>query len=190
MTVTDGSVPPRLNPLLPDDRSEHIREMVDGVRLPDGTELNLVATFAHNPGLLRRWWPFAAKLLVGGKLSARDRELVIMRTAWRCGCEYEWGQHLRGASQAGVTGEEVAQLSRTTVDDNAFSRFDRALVAAADELHDDSEISDATWAVLESQYDPAELIELCVLVGQYHMVAYLLRSLRIQREPGVGGFPE
>jgi hypothetical protein len=34
------------------------------------------------------------------------------------------------------------------------------------------------------------LIELCMVVGQYHLVAFTLRSLGIQREAGVEGLPE
>ena len=49
-------------------------------------------------------------------------------------------------------------------------------------------ISDATWNELASHYDERQLIELPMLVGHYHLVAYTLNSLGVQREPGVPGF--
>lgn len=32
--------------------------------------------------------------LARGLLAGRDRELVVLRTAWRTGSAYEWGQHV------------------------------------------------------------------------------------------------
>jgi alkylhydroperoxidase family enzyme len=36
----------------------------------------------------------AGRLLDRGSLSLRERELVIDRTCFRCGSEYEWGVHV------------------------------------------------------------------------------------------------
>ena len=66
---------------------------------------------------------------------------------------------------------------------------DGVLIAAADELHADSKISDDTWKALAKRYDKRQLIELCMLVGQYHLVAMTLNSLGVQRDEGVEGFP-
>ncbi|OWY58966.1 carboxymuconolactone decarboxylase, partial [cyanobacterium TDX16] len=38
-------------------------------------------------------------------------------------------------------------------------------------------------------YSEAQLIEICMVVGQYHLVAFTLNSLGVEREPGVAGFP-
>jgi len=51
-------------------------------------------------------------------------------------------------------------------------------------------LSDATWRALAERYDDQQLIEVCMVVGQYHLVAFTLRSLGVQREPGVVGLPE
>ena len=57
------------------------------------------------------------------------------------------------------------------------------LLRAADEIHDDGEIGDALWAALASEFDEERLIELCLLVGHYEMLAATLKSLRVQRDP-------
>ena len=36
--------------------------------------------------------------------------------------------------------------------------------------------------------DERQLIEVPMLVGQYHIVSFTLNTLGIQREPGLGGF--
>ena len=48
--------------------------------------------------------------------------------------------------------------------------------------------SDATWSVLASRYDEPQLIEVPMLVGHYHLVAFSLNTLGVQREPGVPSF--
>ena len=60
---------------------------------------------------------------------------------------------------------------------------------AADELHTDSKLSDATWNALAERYNKKQLIELVMLVGQYHLVAMTLNSLGVERDAGVEGFP-
>jgi alkylhydroperoxidase family enzyme len=143
--------------------------------------LNIFATLVRAPGLYRRWSPFAGKLLRGGKLSARDRELVILRTAFRCGARYEWGQHVAIARDAGVSDDEIRRVAEGP-DAGGWSDHDRALVRAVDELHDDHCITDATWATLAATFTAEQLIELPMLSGHYALLAGVLNSLGVQPE--------
>ena len=180
---------PRIPPTTAADRDERAEELLAGMmRRPDGTDMNLFATLAHHPKLLKRWAAFGATLLFGGSLPPRDRELLILRTAWLCRAEYEWGQHVELARGAGVTDEEIERIYKDP-SSPAWSDGERALLAAADELHEDSQISDPSWATLAQSYDNQQLIEICMVVGQYHMVAFTLNSLGIEPEPGVTKFP-
>ena len=120
-------------------------------------------------------------------MPARERELLILRTGWRCQSVYEWGQHVLIGRRAGLTDEDIARL-KDGPDAPGWDPFDAALVRAADELHDDGCITDATWAALRERYDDAQLIEVPMVVGQYHLVSFTLNSLGVQREPGVPGF--
>ena len=54
------------------------------------------------------------------------------------------------------------------------------LLRAADELHAERRIGDELWARSRASYDERELIELCLLVGHYEMLAMTLRSLEVQ----------
>ncbi len=154
--------------------------------MPGGSPLNIFMTLVRHPGLFRKWLPFGGKLL-DGKLPARERELLILRTGWRCRSEYEWGQHALIGREAGLTDEELRRIKEGP-DAPGWDPFDAVLLRAADELHDDSCISDTTWDALASRYDERQLIEVPMLVGQYHLVSFALNSLGVQREPGVPGF--
>ena len=56
------------------------------------------------------------------------------------------------SADGALAGERIEQV-KAGPDHPAWSDFDRALLRAADELHDDSCISDATWAELRAAYD-------------------------------------
>ena len=178
---------PRLTPLPRTEWSDEVRTMIE--RTPGGeTEpLNIFTTLARHPTLVRRWLPFGTMMLTG-ELPARDRELLILRTAWNCRSAYEWGQHVRIGLAAGVTQDEIDRVPPGP-GAPGWSPLDAALLGAADELHADACVSDATWAVLAGRYDERQLIEVPMLVGQYHMVAFTLNSLGVQREPGVLDLP-
>ena len=179
---------PRIPPLRDEEADEQTSALLEEVRLPNAEAVNIFATLVRHPGLYRRWMPFAGKLLAG-KLPARDRELLILRSARRCTSSYEWGQHVRLAKQAGISAEEIDRVAAGP-DASGWDPFDRTLLTAVDELHDDACLTDATWATLASRYDERQMIELPMLVGQYHMLAFALNSLGVQREPGVPGLPD
>ncbi len=184
--MSDRPRPPRIGPLAPGDQDERARELLSGAGAPDAPAANIFTTLVRHPGLFRRWLPFAGKLLAG-KLPARERELLILRTGWRCRSEYEWGQHVLIGRRAGLTDDELRRI-QAGPDAPGWNRLDAALLRAADELHDDSCIGDATWHELARHYDERQLIEVPMLVGHYHLVAYALNSLGVRREPGVPGF--
>ena len=182
---------PRIPPTEPSDRDERTEELLAAMRRPDGTDLNIFATLAHHPKLLKRWSAFGGTLLFGGRLPGRDRELLILRTAWLCKAAYEWGQHVLIAGAAGVTDAEIERIPAEEISAD-WGPLDQALLRAADELHQGARISDATWEVLAGAYDHQQLIEVCMVVGQYHMVAFTLNSLgvELEQEPGLARFPE
>lgn len=179
---------PRIPPLPPEGRDPRTEALLDGLRQPDGSELNIFATLARHPRLLKHWSAFGGALLYGGQLSGRDRELLILRTGWTCGSAYEWGQHVAIARAAGLTDEEIERVALGP-DAAGWSAADATLLRAADELHRDHRIGDATWAELAGRYDEQQLIEVCMVVGQYHLVAFTLSSLGVQPEAGLPAMP-
>jgi len=176
---------PRISPLPSDQRPPSAQALLDGVTAVD-SEANIFTTLIRAEGLTRRWLPFGGKLL-NGKIPARDRELLILRTGWNCTAEYEWAQHVVIGRQAGLSEDEILRIPLGPA--AGWIEFDATLLRAADELHAAWSISDSTWADLARRYDTQQLIELPMLVGHYHMVAMTLNSLGVQLDPGLDGFP-
>jgi 4-carboxymuconolactone decarboxylase len=156
---------------------------------PEGfLPLNIFRTLIKNRPLADRFNRFGAYFLLKGLLPARERELVIMRVGWRCGSEYEFGQHTVMSRPAGVNEEEVARLATESTD--GWAETDRDLVVFADELCADNDVTDETWVRLAARWSEEELIELLLLAGFYRLVSGFLNSVGVELDPGVPGWPE
>lgn len=173
---TPGNRVPRLHPL-PEDAWDDVLKAVAATTGP----LNIFTTLARHPDLFHSWIGFGSMLLMKGTLGDRDRELAIMRTAHHRSCGYEWDHHRGLALGAGLAEDEIAALA-LDIDAHDWSDDDRMVLTAADELHASGTLSDATWTELATRFGERELIELVVLIGHYHMVAFALNALRVQNE--------
>jgi 4-carboxymuconolactone decarboxylase len=181
---------PRIPPQPPEEWEEDLRPMLtaDLGDQPRLGELNIFTTLARHPELFKTWMQFAGYLLIRARLPFADRELLILRTGYNCRAPYEWGQHVRIAVNGGVEREVVDRVAAGP-DAPGWDERQALLLRAADELHADARISDATWGDLARHLDQQQLIELPMLVGQYHLVAFTLNSLGVQPEPGLEPLP-
>jgi 4-carboxymuconolactone decarboxylase len=186
--VSDG---PRIPPQPRDEWPEDIRRILEAK--PEGlrrslSEHNIFPTLARHPELFRAWLPFGGFLLTAGKLSGRDRELLILRIAVRCASSYEWGQHVRISLEGGIDRETIDRVPEGP-EAEGWNPHEAALLRAADELHDDARISDTTWEALAETYDTQRLIEATMLIGHYHMLAFALNSLGVELDEGLEELP-
>ena len=179
---------PRVPPLDPSEWDEELGALRSQL---EGTDrvLNIYKTLAQHPKLLRRWGVFGTHVLFKSTLPARERELLILRTGWLCQSGYEWGQHVLIGRTAGLTDEEIDRV-REGPDAAGWPTADADLLRAADELHNDSFISDATWNALSERFDTKQMIDLIFAVGQYHTVSMALNSLGVQLDDGIEGLPK
>ncbi len=144
-----------------------------------GKPPRVFTTLGRNRRLFRRWLWFAGALMPGGKLPREETELVILRVANNTGSDYEWAQHERMARRAGLSDEEIARV-REGPAAPGWSERRALLLRATDELHADGKIGDDVWGRLSQVLDEARLIELCMLVGHYEMLAMTLNTLEVE----------
>ena len=158
------------------------------IRGAGGEPLNIFGTLAHHPKLMKRWLVFGNHVLGKSTLPPRDRELLILRSGWRCRAPYEWAQHIVIARTAGVTDEEIERVTEGP-DASGWDPFDALLLRAADELHDDACLTEATYRAVAERYDEQQMLDLVFTVGQYHLVSMALNTFRVERDDGVTGMP-
>jgi AhpD family alkylhydroperoxidase len=144
-----------------------------------GAPPHLFTTLARHRGLFRKWLRFAGALMPGGRLPRTDSELLILRVAHNTGCEYEWRHHERIAQHSGLTAEGVERV-RVGAGAEGWTPRGALLLRAADELHSRRRISDELWTELSRMLSEPELIEVCMLVGHYEMLAMTLNSLAVE----------
>ena len=183
--------PPRIAPLPFDAIGEEALAITKQIRVAAGAPAtdaipDYVATMLKHPSLYARHVALGTELLGKGALSARHRELAILRTGWLCGAPYEWGEHVGIAKREGLTSAEIDRVTQGSAAPG-WNSEDRAILSAAEELHASATITDNTWNELEAFLDEAQRIELPYVIGNYTKVAYLQNALRLRLGPGNPG---
>lgn len=140
-------------------------------------------TLMWNPELQEAQGHLANYLRHSTCLPQRDREIAILRHAWDCGADYQWGVHLEMALDAGLTRDEIDRIP-AGAEDGDWAPHEAAIIQAVDELHAASRLSDDTWSALAAQYDERQLIEFLVFVGSYRLLAYVFNSVGIRPPSG------
>lgn len=178
---------PPLSPPYPEQAAALLHRMT-----PNGHEpIALFRTYARNLPLgeaLHSWGSYQLSRRLS--LGLRERELVIVRTCARCGCEYEWGVHIAYfADRAALTTDQISSLTHGSSADPCWNdERDRLLLDAADALHDDNDIDDPLWARLSAQFSPEQILDVLMLCGWYHAISFTARVTRLLPEPGAPRF--
>lgn len=183
---------PRIQPQEPPYAPE-LAEMLSKWMPPGAAmdPLRLFRTLGHNLPLAEAMRGVGSYML-GKRLSVsmKERELVIDRVCARCNCEYEWGVHAAAFGvAAGLSPEEVKATVRADADDPVWGEREALLVRLVDELHDTSTVSDSLWSSLSKHYEPPQLLELLVLVGWYHIIAFVCNGTGVALEDWAIRFP-
>lgn len=178
---------PRIPPLREDEWNDEQRRMLS-YAWKKGGFYNVIGTLARHTEASKRIGQMGAHVLgPTSTLALRDRELLILRTAWNCQSEYEWAQHVQLGLKAGISPEEI-QRCREGPDAAGWPEQEAALLRAADDLHRDQRIGDRAWAVLRGHYDTLQLMDIVFAVGQYTMIAMALKSFGTPLDDGLKGF--
>ncbi len=146
-----------------------------------GSIYNIMATMTMHRRLRLKWILMASHVTYDSSLPPREKEILILRNAWLCRCDYEWDHHVLVGKRTGLSSEEIDQI-KIGSDAQGWSPFDMTLLRAVDELHQNKIISEKTWKSLSEQYDTQQLMDLIMVVGAYNMLAMFMNSFGLQTE--------
>ena len=187
---------PRLPPLDRGSVAEEVQAATDHLRggavpgrppLPLDAIPEIMFTMCRFPDLWQRLMDLTIEIQgTAATLQPRDRKLAILRTGWLCQAPYEFGEHVNQAKRVGLTSEEI---ERVTIGSSApeWDAHERAILRAAEELHDGAMVSDETWNQLAHRLDEQQLVELLIVIGQFTATAYFQNALRLRLEAGNDG---
>jgi alkylhydroperoxidase family enzyme len=169
---------------------ERARELGDAMGMPARrTQSEAFRVVANNPGVARVAFGQLMQLLENNKFDTRLRELMIMRIGWVTGSAYEWTQHWRVATTAGIPPEDILAV-RDWRNAEHLTTADRAILAATDECLAGKSISDPVWAeVTKHVPDPAHQVEFVIAMGNWMSFSLLFRNLRIPLTPDLTIWP-
>ena len=169
---------------------ERARELGEAMGMPARrTQSEAFRVIANNPGVARVAYGQLIQLLENNKLDTRLRELMIMRIGWVTGSAYEWTQHWRVATTAGIPPEDILAV-RDWRNSARSTAADRAILAATDECLAGRSISDAAWGeVAKHVPDRGQQVEFVIAMGNWMMFSLLFRNLRIPLADGVAVWP-
>ena len=124
---------------------------------------------------------FFSQLLQHGRIPQADSEQIVVRVAWRMGCQYEYAHHTRMALELGVPRAQIESLTRES--DDGWSERTRTLMTAADELLATRNLSPVTFERLRRELDADQILEFTTLVGHYVMAGMMLGVAGVEIEP-------
>lgn len=183
----------RIEPLAPEDFSPEAQDIQRQISAFFGSNVQGVpktaATVAKHPGLYKYQTLLGLELNRNGAIPPREREMVILRTAWLVRSPFEWGEHVTYGKRLGLTSEEIERITQGSSAEG-WSEHDRAILRGVEELLGDYAVSDETWATLDKTWDEKQLMEMPGLVGSYTLTAMLFSTLRFGLMPGNEGFKQ
>jgi alkylhydroperoxidase family enzyme len=159
-----------------------------------GPPIALFRVFARRPERATAIFGWGSYYLSGRcALTLRQREIVIDRTAARCGAGYEWAIHATVfGEKAGFGAAQLRSLASGDASDECWDDGDRAVIAAVDALHETGDLADGQWQALVRAAGEDGAVDLLLVCGWYHAISFAVRALRLPLEPGteaaVGAF--
>ena len=162
-------------------KADNWPDELSDIRMFLNKPLNIQSMMAHHPELMKAWMPFRNHVVADSQLSARQRELLILRTAHNCNSEYEWQHHVERGLMAGLQQVEIERV-RDGANAIGWTHDEAALMAAADECHSSTLITTETLALLELHFSPQQQLDIIVTVGMYMTLATIIKTWDVPLE--------
>ena len=172
----------RLPLIDPETTSGDIRASFD--RMP--VKLNIFRMMAHAEANMIPAMRLGNSILHKQKLSAVNRELLILQAAQLEGGAYEWRQHMPIALGVGCTQAQVDAVERGDYDAAALNEAERALLKFGREVVENVRVPEAIFAAVRKHFSDQEIVESIVAIGFYMMMARVTEATETDLDPAAG----
>ena len=154
---------------------QSIADMRDGF----AGQLNVYRTMAHHPALLRSWASLRQHLVRDSALGPERSEVVILRTGFRLGSQYEWAHHVSRARALGFSDDRIRAIA------DAPAGEDGLIASAVDALFDNHFIPASLEAELSSIVGREAVFDLIATVGFYRVLGAILLTYDTPVDPEI-----
>jgi 4-carboxymuconolactone decarboxylase len=97
--------------------------------------------------------------------------------------QFEWAAHEPEALKAGVA-PEIIDVIKYRKPTDSFSETDAAVIEFGRQLFHDHKVTSAAFARMRALFEPAQLVDLVLLMGNYAGTAALLAAFDMQVPDG------
>ncbi len=142
---------------------------------------NVFRMMANAPASFHGFVQLAGSILMQSEFDSRKREIAVLRVAHVTRSSYEWTQHVRYATQIGVTQEEIEQIG---VDGPVEGLDEEGLLLCrvAEEISRDIRLSDEALKAIVTRYGVRQATELILCCSYFNMLSRFLESTRVELE--------
>ncbi len=168
------------------DESSHpeLIEEIKAVRAQRrGKLIPVYGLLLNSPELALSWMQFLNAVRWKIKLSARLRDMVILRVALHNKSEYVIDVHRKNFTESdGLSHDECDALLKKKLPQSSFSPEELSVIAYVDQLTLKANVDDEVFAGVKAHLSDRQLVELSVLIGAYNMHTRVMSALRIDAE--------
>jgi 4-carboxymuconolactone decarboxylase len=149
-------------------------------------QLNIFAMLAHADTALIPYLTLGGVLLTQLELDPKLRELAILLVAAHTGAEYEWIQHAGISRTIGIDEEQIAAVQRGDLRATCLSPDARILLLFTQEVLQQPRADEDTFTALCERFTSRQIVELLLVIGNYHTLARIMTTLDIDLDPAIG----
>lgn len=156
-----------------------VKELYEKNEANTGRVLNLWKVMGHCPYIGLNFQRLGNSLLRGEELSARLRELAVLRVGYLAQSEYEFKQHSAIALRSGVSQKQIDRIADWD-NSSEFNDEERAVLRYTDEVAQDIRVKDETFDELRSFLGEHAIVELTTAIGYWGMACRILEALEVE----------
>ena len=139
----------------------------------------LFKVMGHCPYIGLNYMRMGNSIRRGEELPATFRELAILRVGYLTHAKYEFTSHTRFGLDVGVRQKQIDEISHWA-SSTEFDDQERCVLAYTDEVTQNIEVKDETFAKLRNYFSDHGIVELTIVISYYCMTCRILVALQIE----------
>jgi alkylhydroperoxidase family enzyme len=146
-----------------------------------GKMINLYKMLLQSPPVADGWRQLLTAIRQQCDLSARYRELAILRIAVLNEADYEFAQHVPFARAEGYTTAQLEAMRRPDFRAH-FDAIDLKVIDYTDAMTTTIRVPQAVFDAINAELSQREMVELTATIAAYNMVSRFLEALQLDHD--------